>query len=518
MWRETQDRGDYVVDWLYGVWTYRSFYDRETPAATIDDIVLAEGEMAFEAAEPGKIRGQLAFRSNPPDPQDPILTFAGSSETGSPAAARFRGTGVAGTAAEGWIYDYTGYLVPNWPGGKDQKTVLVGTVTRLVDHKGGGGSVRHAGDVYSFVAVRREFPEPKTVIPIPEPALSILASRHHRLHHLVWHTLRNSWTDDEAIPPPIKQEIRKLGWEPLRPVLSPVGDPLFGNGSGEDFLYMHRQMVLEVNDLLTEIGKPPIQPWATIPPPGPIITIPDYGNPKEDFMPGNPDGFSVPPAWFPPDNPLLDQRLVALKTPEFYWGRMRWWDRQYKDPAYLSTLTLGELGTLLEWTVHNDMHMRWASMPRDPRTNAAIPQGRADGGNIDKVWDDPSYDHLGEQYSSHVNPVFWRLHGWVDARIEDWFAAHEAAHPGEVRRAKVMGTPWFAPGKWVQVDMPWPGPMHHMHGIAEGAHGHGDDPDEDVKIMERIIALIFSPQGATPAALALKTAPAAVHARLRSHF
>ena len=24
-----------------------------------------------------------------------------------------------------------------------------------------------------------------------------------------------------------------------------------------------------------------------------------------------------------------------------------------------------------------------------------------------------------------ANPVFWRLHGWIDDRINDWFAAHE---------------------------------------------------------------------------------------------
>ena len=33
------------------------------------------------------------------------------------------------------------------------------------------------------------------------------------------------------------------------------------NGSGEDFLYMHRQMIVEVNKLLEDVGKPPINPW-----------------------------------------------------------------------------------------------------------------------------------------------------------------------------------------------------------------------------------------------------------------
>ena len=506
------------MDLTYGAWTYRSFYNKESAIEKIEDILLAEGEMVFEAAAPGEIRGQLAFRSDQPDPNDPILDLAGSLESGSPATARFRGIGRQGTAADSWVYDYTGYLVPHWPGGKNQKLAIVGSVTRLKDHPGSGGAVRHAGDVFSFVAVHRDFPEARMVIPIEEPALSIVASRHHRLHHLLWHTLRNYWTNDDAITPQMKVEINKLGWEPPRPVLSLTGDPLVGNGSGEDFLFMHRQMVLEVNELLQKAGKPAIEPWSTIPAPGPVVVEPDYSSSHPIFSTaGNPRGFSVPPAWYPNDDTQF-RRLVALKTPDFYWNRMRWWDRQYKDPAYLSTLTLGELGTLLEWTVHNDMHMRWASGPRDPRTDEPIP-GREDW-DIGTTWDNPEYDHLGEQYSSHVNPVFWRLHGWVDARIEDWFAAHEAAHKGEVMRTTMMGTPWFSSDKWVQVEMPWCGHMNHVHLVAAANSKPGSKMDDEVKVMERIIALIMPPpKGVDATALSLSNSPRRLHAsRIRSHF
>jgi hypothetical protein len=508
------------MDWIYGAWTYRSFFNREAAIGRLEDILLAEGEMIFESAVLGEIRGQLAFRSDKPDPSDPILTFAGSSELGAPLTVKFRGTGRPDTSARGWIYDYVGYLVPHWPGGIGQKTAIVGTVTRLVDHPGGGGT-RHAGDVFSFVAVRRDFPEPRTVIPIPEPALSILASRHHRLHHFVWHLLRNSWTDDSAITPAMKERITELGWAPPRPVLSSIGDPLFGNGSGEDFLYMHRQMVLGVNQLIVGVGKDPIRPWTEIPGPEPLVIEPDFSGGTSSFTtPGNPRGFSVPPAWFPEDK-ALSQRLVALKTADFYWSRMRWWDRQYKDPAYLSTLTLGELGTLLEWTVHNDMHMRWASVAHDPRTGSIIPNGRP-GWDIDRAWDTPEYDHLGEQYSSHVNPVFWRLHGWVDARIGDWFEAHAAAHPGEVVAAEVMGTPWFATGKWVQVNMPWPGPMHHLVAAAMEGQDHEHRSDEDVRTMEQIVALILPPPstgaGQAGAEFMFESRHRPTHERLSSHF
>ena len=499
-----------MQDWLYGAWTYRSLYNREGSAEKLEDILLAEGEMIFEAAAPREVRGQLAFRSEPPDPKDPRLTFAGSSEAGSPATAKFRGTGVKDTGAEGWVYDYVGYLVPHWPGGKDQATTLVGTVTRLLDHPGSGGAVRRAGDVYSFVAVRRDFPQPRTVIPIPEPALANLASRHHRLHHFVWHSVRNGWTSFTA---DLQTEIEQLGWAPPRPALTPMADPVFGNGSGEDFLFMHRQMVIEVNKSLEEAHKPPIEPWDTIPGPESLILEPDYTqNPPIFGPPGNPRGFSVP-AWLPTDTFLL-QRLAALKTADFYWSRMRWWDRQYKDPAYLCTLTLGELGSLLEWTVHNDMHMRWASTPHDPSTKELIPDGRPDW-DIRPKWDDSTYDHLGEQYSSHVYPVFWRLHGWVDNRIEDWFRAHQIAHPGEVTRSKIMGTPWFEGEHWVQVPMPWPGPMDMHASMTAGAHGH---ESEDLKKMEQVIALIFPPPETVHLTGLTKRQPSRVRRRLTSRF
>ncbi len=66
------------------------------------------------------------------------------------------------------------------------------------------------------------------------------------------------------------------------------------------------------------------------------------------------------------------------------------------------------------------MHMRWSAEPDAIRPDV----DPTSPGDIDTRWDDPSYDWLGDTYSSHVNPIFWKLHGWVDDRIEDWRLAH----------------------------------------------------------------------------------------------
>ena len=200
---------------------------------------------------------------------------------------------------------------------------------------------------------------------------------------------------------------------------------------------------------------------------------------------------------------------------------MRWWDQQYKDPTYLATLTLGELGALLEFSVHNDMHLRWSALPRDPDTNAALPQGRPDDPQVSPKWDSPRYDTLLEFYSSHVHPVFWRLHGWIDDRIDDWYEAHERVHPGEVVRRRDGDVAWFAPGRWVQVADPWvwpaqstgshpggpadPGPptrheRHEQHGGHDehgghGGHGHPLDPEERrrrIESMEKVLAVLYT--------------------------
>lgn len=171
---------------------------------------------------------------------------------------------------------------------------------------------------------------------------------------------------------------------------------------------------------------------------------------------------------------------------------MRWWDFHYKDPTYLATLTLGELGSLIEFSVHNDMHIRWSDIPRDPVTNELVPLGRDDW-YISTKWDDPRYNWLGEFYSSQVNPVFWRLHEWIDDRIESWFTAHEQKHPGEITRLEKGGVNWFGVGRWVRVEVPWVWP-EELGGIG---HAHDDlDPvlrAKRIASMEAVVAVISPP-------------------------
>lgn len=450
-----------------GTWTYRSFHNFPEEVDDFNEIRLWQATLTLEEdSAPHLMKGHVES-----DPYVLAVRGTVTSEGGTPTI-RLRAVGLDNTETAGWIYDYIGFLAPNWPDGDQQRPTIVGTVIRTEPHEPN----RLAGHTYSFVAVNQDVPPAKYTL--PDNVITHFADRLHRLHHAVWHGIRNFWnglTQDE------KEAISRLDWrvEGGRIALYSSAErtrPIITNGSGEDFLFFHRQMIVQYKQLMAEAGVEPIR-WVEIPQPGAGgLTSPNV----------------VPPVWAIPVAPNFERRLAALKTDEFYWSRIRWWDYLFKDPTYLATLTLGEVGALIEFSVHNDMHIRWSAIPRDPETNAVLSLGRPDH-DISQKWDNPQYDWLGEFYSSHVNSVFWRLHGWIDDRIEGWYAAHEGKHPGEVKRVEKGGVQWFEPGRWVQVEHPWIWPRS-LGGYDHGHEHH--DPNlraRRIESMEKVVAILFPP-------------------------
>ncbi|MET9817590.1 hypothetical protein [Streptomyces sp. NPDC006355] len=259
----------------------------------------------------------------------------------------------------------------------------------------------------------------------PKPVIDAMAARTMRLHHMLWHTARDSWA---VLTPQEKAVFRDHGWDPPRPSLT-APHPVTGirsverdNGSGEDFLYMHREMIAAVDEILAEVGDPQhprVEGWPTVPAP-------------EDTA------YPVPPAFDIPDDPATADAIRNAKTQASF-DQLRAWEAEFTDPAALRQMTLGRLGARIEFGIHNRMHLRWA---------AEMPAYRPGGDvfSVDPRWDDADYDWLADTYSAHVNPVFWKLHGWVDARIDDWMTANELTGP----------VPW-------SFDPPWSGPEGHHH-------------------------------------------------------
>jgi hypothetical protein len=244
---------------------------------------------------------------------------------------------------------------------------------------------------------------------IPVYIAQMMAERSWRMHHYLWHEVRNGWLFFDA---QTQDQIRNLGWEPPRPAQRPSagGRPeiILDNKSGEDFLYMHRQMIDTVNQRLAgDASYPRVEGWQTVPSP----TDSDY---------------PVPPAWDAGDNDFNDF-LTAVKSQQDFDSTFTVWESQYTDAAQLRQMSLGEFGARLEFTIHNRMHMRWCAEPATTGIRPDVEPGTPDA--IDIKWDAVAYDWLGDTYSSHVNSVFWKLHGWIDNRINDWASANNAADP-----------------------------------------------------------------------------------------
>ena len=253
---------------------------------------------------------------------------------------------------------------------------------------------------------------------LPQAVILMHAKRERRMHHFLWHQTRDMWLSwDENI----RSKICALGWEPPRPALRPRSDGdglemILDNNSGEDFLYMHRQMIHATNLKLADIDNP---------------NYPKVAGWKEVPRPENQD-YPVPPPWTT-DDPRLNQVLETAKPDKFFYDRLVPWETQYTSPQELAKMSLGELGARIEFTIHNMMHMRWCAeiSERRPDVDPTNPE------MIDPRWDDPSYDWLGDIYSSHVNPTFWKLHGWCDDRINDWINANKII--GEVPLERNLG-------------------------------------------------------------------------------
>ena len=128
-----------------GQWTYRSWLNDTNLATPPDQLLFGSGTIEIVDAPPEILRGTIGGPGWK-------LDLFGSRSYGDPGTVRFRGKGKVSGAE--WIYDYVGYLVPEWPEGVDQKTAMVGSIVRAIPHPSNGGTAP-AGVVASWYAVKK---------------------------------------------------------------------------------------------------------------------------------------------------------------------------------------------------------------------------------------------------------------------------------------------------------------------------------------------------------------------------
>ena len=485
-------------DALNGYYDYRSFLHDGVLTSDPNAGRFVQAELFLILQDDGTASGTLSFQPEPGASEKLFVDINGIlKNVSSLTLLQLKGVGREKTSISDYSYEFSSSVAHTWEKDVGYRLALTGTVVITRTSNVAENQLSQSGTRANFIAVKRDFPEPRDIsgVSIIPNALAMLASKSHRLKHAVWHTIRirGIWYDlDEES----KTEIRNLGWGLDRPPFDENADLNLSNGAGEDFLFMHRKMITMMLQEYNSQGIPFIESWESLPEPD----IPQFFYSEKDdpnsvdkkvyYLDLSKSGNMVPPAYLVPtgskdDDIAFFRRLKLLKNPEYFTYGMSRLERIFKNKMFLSTISLGALGNLIEFEIHNQMHMRWSSIPRDP--SSGVPLER-DSFDFDDKWNDPKYDYLGDFYSSHVNPLFWRLHGWVDNRIEDWFNAHEAVSPGEIERYEYQGVKWFKPGKWVKVAKPlyWPEHHHHHH------HHNGSHPDEQSEIndMLRVIEII----------------------------
>ena len=129
-----------------GTWAYRSFLNDADVNKAFNDLEFGRGTIVIEEAPMQSLKGTIGGPTW-------SLTLKGARAYGNPMHARCQGVGQV--KGEQWIYDYEGYLVPDWPNGVDQIAAIVGSVIRTIPHSGDQpGTVNPAGVVASFYAVK----------------------------------------------------------------------------------------------------------------------------------------------------------------------------------------------------------------------------------------------------------------------------------------------------------------------------------------------------------------------------
>lgn len=330
-----------------------------------------------------------------------------------------------------------------------------------------------------FIAIKRRFPEARERTGLNPQLLAWLVAPEHRLFHQLWHATRDKW---HKLSEKKREALRGIGWQPgprdkERDARGPSKDR---NGSGVDFFFMHRHM-LGIARSMQDLPS-----WPAFPHPQPELERDRQGFARYF---DNHDGNSLPPTWLAEGDDEYSKWVSDIKAAETFQSNFLVWESQYRDPRYLSKLTLGQFGSEVELGLHDWLHMRWASVARDPSNDIPVPMAR-DQADFAARWYAPENDFLGDPFSSHVNPVFWRFHGWIDDRLEDWFRAHERFHPGEVSRLEVNGVPWFAPGRWVEVADPWLGPDTHGCSTVPGLQA-GRSVEMDPETMKLALRITF---------------------------
>lgn len=232
-------------------------------------------------------------------------------------------------------------------------------------------------------------------IPGYSRVLPFLADPAHREWHAVWHKVRREISADgiNSFPPDEQTllEWQRGGWIPLgddrtKVIEAFVRDHRIGGRlAGEDFFFMHRQMIKMLQIEMANLGVPCIAPWVDLPP-------------------------KATDAVWPVPRLLETRKTENIVHEQRFLNEILEIANDLKQPDLLRSISLSELGNRVEAALHGKLHVLYAS-------------GESGCRNPD-VDNSLTCDDLTHDRSAHLNKYFWKLHGFVDGFVGDWLRAN----------------------------------------------------------------------------------------------
>ncbi len=284
----------------------------------------------------------------------------------------------------------------------------------------------------------------------------VMGNTSHRMWHLFWHAARNAWhvyTEQQ------KNFFRALSpsWEVTNMMAAPAGadsnapeyNPTL-NGAGEDFLSMHREMIKTTDTELINKGLPCVSSWEDVPEPTDRVWGFESLNILNIRQVTNDLGQPIR-SEFVQKQPQEDRVTQDIRRYKAQFRDVSWLNNFYVGQGNHEGRTLSDVGFQVENTIHNYMHMQWANQkdyrrPENGGFSAAFRPGNTplQVFTDSYEWTNNSYDYLGDSFAAHVNPLFWKLHGWVDDTITAWARAHGWADVYEPADCRVNETDGLA--------------------------------------------------------------------------
>lgn len=223
---------------------------------------------------------------------------------------------------------------------------------------------------------------------------SYMATQNHRFSHIMWHGFQNAYHALTADQKSLLLQIDSR-FKPRAPYRDANGATITlakDNSGGEDFLFMHRQMVMQTRSMYYMANLPCLASWKTTPP-------------------ANDSVWPVPPGNNSTKSASTYQHMKNLEK------------KFFRNRAWLKRRSLSQVGYALSFSIHGIFHFRFNDQNKE-RSFGTRPALTLDNLDTFAKWDSPNYDLLWDTYSSAVNPHFWKLHGFVDETINEWLIAN----------------------------------------------------------------------------------------------